>query len=165
LSDSHSMVTGERLTLPNRCLDGRHHQVTKVVAGDAARRGKEAHGFPITAVQRESDPNPLAVVAADLQALSTSGDRVHRPQCNRHGVARHRRYGDRAAGRGPSSPRRPAFPGNGWRCPVFASVVRPRPGSCTVVPLPISRKLPLLMVEGFGRQPGHARSLRERPLQ
>ena len=50
-------------------LDGRHHQVTNVVAGDAARGGKEAHGFPITAVQRESDPNPLAVVAADLEAI------------------------------------------------------------------------------------------------
>jgi hypothetical protein len=50
-------------------LDGGHHQVPHVVAGDAARRGKEAHGFPITAVQRESDPHPLAIVAADLEAI------------------------------------------------------------------------------------------------
>ena len=34
-----------------------------------------------------------------------------------------------------------------WRGPVFAGVVRPRPGSCTVVSLSISRKLPLLMVK------------------
>jgi hypothetical protein len=67
------MVTGERLTLPNRCstarrLDGRHFQVPHVVARDAARRGEEAHGYPITAAQRKSDPNPLAVVAADLES-------------------------------------------------------------------------------------------------
>jgi hypothetical protein len=36
-------------------LDGRHHQVTNVVAGHAARCGKEPHGCSITAVQRESD--------------------------------------------------------------------------------------------------------------
>ena len=50
-------------------LDGGHHQVPHVVAGDAARGGEEAHGFPVTAIEREGNPHPLAIVAADLEAI------------------------------------------------------------------------------------------------
>jgi hypothetical protein len=50
-------------------LDGCHHQVPHVVAGDAARGGEEAHGFPATAIERESNPQPLAIVAADIEAI------------------------------------------------------------------------------------------------
>jgi hypothetical protein len=52
-------------------LDGRHHQVPHVVTGDAACSGEEAHGFPVTAVEREGDPHSLANVAADLEAIGT----------------------------------------------------------------------------------------------
>jgi hypothetical protein len=52
-------------------LDGRHHQVPHVVTGDAACGGQEAHGFPVTAVEREGDPHSLAIVAADLEAIGT----------------------------------------------------------------------------------------------
>ena len=50
-------------------LDGGYHQVTHVVAGDAARGSEEAHGFPITAIERKRNPHPLAIVAADLEAV------------------------------------------------------------------------------------------------
>jgi hypothetical protein len=50
-------------------LDGRNHQITHVLAGDAARGGEKAHGFPITAIEREGNPHSLAVVAADLEAV------------------------------------------------------------------------------------------------
>ena len=50
-------------------LDGGHHQVPHIVAGDAARGGEEAHGFPVTAIEREGNPHPLAIVAADLEAI------------------------------------------------------------------------------------------------
>jgi len=52
-------------------LDGRHHQVSHVVTGDAACGGEEAHGFPVTAVECEGDPHSLAIVAADLEAIGT----------------------------------------------------------------------------------------------
>jgi hypothetical protein len=42
--------------------------IAHVLAGDAAGSGQEAHGFPITAVERKSNPHPLAVVAANLKA-------------------------------------------------------------------------------------------------
>jgi hypothetical protein len=32
-------------------------------------RGEEAHGFPVTAIEREGNPHPLAIVAADLEAI------------------------------------------------------------------------------------------------
>jgi hypothetical protein len=51
---------------------GSHHQVAHVLAGDAAGSGQEAHGFPITAVERKRNPHPLAVVAADLKRLYAS---------------------------------------------------------------------------------------------
>ena len=50
-------------------LDGRHRQVSHVVTGDAACGGEEAHGFPVTAIEREGNPHPLAIVAADLEAI------------------------------------------------------------------------------------------------
>jgi hypothetical protein len=52
-------------------LDGRHHQVPHVVTRDAACGSEEAHGFPVTAVEREGDPHSLAIVAADLEAIGT----------------------------------------------------------------------------------------------
>jgi len=52
-------------------LDGHHHQVPHVVTRDAACGGEEAHGFPVTAVERKGDPHSLAIVAADLEAIGT----------------------------------------------------------------------------------------------
>src|SRR5262249_59959181 len=60
---------GQAIDLAEPVLDGRHHQVAHVLAGDAAGSGQEAHGFPITAVERKRNPYPLAVVAADLKAV------------------------------------------------------------------------------------------------
>jgi hypothetical protein len=37
---------------------------------EAPGSGQEAHGFPITAVERKHDPHPLAVVATDLKAVT-----------------------------------------------------------------------------------------------
>ena len=37
----------------------------------AACGGEEAHGFPVTAVERKGDPHSLAIVAADLEAIGT----------------------------------------------------------------------------------------------
>ena len=50
-------------------LDGSEHQITDVLAADPARGGEEAHGLAITAIEREGDPHPLTVVAADLKAI------------------------------------------------------------------------------------------------
>ena len=36
-------------------VEGSHQQVQHVVAGDAARGGEEAHGFPVTAVEHKGD--------------------------------------------------------------------------------------------------------------
>jgi hypothetical protein len=36
--------------------------------GDAAGGGQEAHGFPITAVERKRNPHPLAVVSGLVAA-------------------------------------------------------------------------------------------------
>jgi hypothetical protein len=58
LRANHSMVIGERLTLPNRCSSGGHHQVPNVSAGDAARGGEEARGFSITGVPPRKQPAP-----------------------------------------------------------------------------------------------------------
>src|SRR5262249_61168690 len=60
---------GQAIDLAEPVLDGSHHQVAHVLAGDAAGSGQEAHGFPITAVERKRNPHPLAVVAADLKAV------------------------------------------------------------------------------------------------
>jgi len=50
-------------------LDGSEHQITNVLAADAAGGGEEAHGLTITAIEREGDPHPFTVVAADLKAV------------------------------------------------------------------------------------------------
>src|SRR6516165_7169711 len=50
-------------------LDGSEHQITNVLAADAAGSGEEAHGLAITAVEREGDSHPFTVVAADLKAV------------------------------------------------------------------------------------------------
>src|SRR5262249_61763675 len=49
-------------------LDGSEHQITNVLAGDAAS-GEETHGLAITAVEREGASHPFTVVAADLKAV------------------------------------------------------------------------------------------------
>jgi hypothetical protein len=53
-------------------LDGGYHEVPHIVGGDAACGGEEAHGFPITAIERKRNPHPLAIVAADLEAVGAS---------------------------------------------------------------------------------------------
>ena len=63
------MVAGNAIDPAEAMLDGRHHQVPHVVTRDAACGGEEAHGFPVTAVEREGDPHSLAIVAADLEAI------------------------------------------------------------------------------------------------
>src|SRR5262249_57873563 len=50
-------------------LDGSEHQITNVLAADAAGGGEETHGFAITAIEREGDPHPFTVVAANLKAV------------------------------------------------------------------------------------------------
>src|SRR5205807_5847228 len=50
-------------------LDGSEHQITNVLAADAAGGGEEAHGLAVTAIEREGDPHPFTVVAADLKAV------------------------------------------------------------------------------------------------
>jgi hypothetical protein len=50
-------------------LNGSHHQVTHVLACDAARGGEQAHGFAITAVQCEGNAHLFTVVAANLKAV------------------------------------------------------------------------------------------------
>src|SRR5262249_42655561 len=52
-------------------LNGSEHQITNVLAADAACGGEEAHGLAITAIEREGDPHPLTVVAGDLKAIGT----------------------------------------------------------------------------------------------
>src|SRR5271163_4485111 len=50
-------------------LNGSDHQVTHILACDATSGGEEAHGFTITAVEREGDPHRLSILAADLKAV------------------------------------------------------------------------------------------------
>ena len=50
-------------------LNGSDHQVTHILACDATSGGEEAHGFTITAVEREGDPHLLSILAADLKAV------------------------------------------------------------------------------------------------
>jgi hypothetical protein len=50
-----------------------------VPTADAAGGSEEAHGLAITAVEREGDPHPLAVVAADLKAVGAP-QRITRTQ-------------------------------------------------------------------------------------
>ena len=50
-------------------LDGSEHQITNVLAADAAGGGEEAHGLAVTAIEREGDPHAFTVVAANLKAV------------------------------------------------------------------------------------------------
>src|SRR5262249_52118209 len=50
-------------------LDGSEHQITNVLAADAAGGGEDTHGLAITAVEREGEPHPFTVVTADLKAV------------------------------------------------------------------------------------------------
>src|SRR5258708_25308860 len=50
-------------------LDGSEHQITNILAADAAGGGEEAHGLAITAIEREGDPHAFTVVAANLKAV------------------------------------------------------------------------------------------------
>ena len=74
LSDSHSMVTGRRFDQPEAMLDGSEHQITNVLTADPTCGSEETHGLAITAIEREGDPHPLTVVAADLKAIRLDGD-------------------------------------------------------------------------------------------
>src|SRR6201982_217808 len=49
---------GQAIDLAKPVLDGSHHQVAHVLAGDAAGSGQGAHGFPITAVEGKRTPHP-----------------------------------------------------------------------------------------------------------
>src|SRR5262245_17668031 len=50
-------------------LDGSEHQITNVLTADPTCGSEETHGLAITAIEREGDPHPLTVVAADLKAI------------------------------------------------------------------------------------------------
>ena len=45
------------------------HQMTNVLTADPTCGSEETHGLAITAIEREGDPHPLTVVAADLKAI------------------------------------------------------------------------------------------------
>jgi hypothetical protein len=45
------------------------HEVANVLAFDAFGGGDKAHGFPVAAIQRERDPDLLAIVAAQFKAI------------------------------------------------------------------------------------------------
>ena len=62
---------------PKAMLDGRDHEVAHVFARDPAGRGHKAHGFPIAAVEGKGNPHPLAVIAADLQAIRAPARVAH----------------------------------------------------------------------------------------
>jgi hypothetical protein len=50
--------------------DHSRNQVTDVRSGDDGGGGKEAHPFPVAAIQRERNADRLAVVTADLEAVA-----------------------------------------------------------------------------------------------
>ena len=50
-------------------LDGSEHQITNVLTADRTCGSEETHGLAITAIEREGDPHPLTVVAANLKAI------------------------------------------------------------------------------------------------
>jgi hypothetical protein len=62
-------------------LDSLQHEVADVVTRDAARRGREAHGLSVTAVEGEGDLHLLAIVAADLEAVRAPAS-VRLVHCN-----------------------------------------------------------------------------------
>jgi hypothetical protein len=63
------MVTRQAIDRTEAMLDGSEHQITNVIAADTAGGGEETHGLAITAIEREGDPHPFTVVAADLKAV------------------------------------------------------------------------------------------------
>ena len=63
------MVSRQTIDPTEPMLNGSHHQVTHILAVDAACGGEEAHGLAITAVQCKGNPHLLTVVAADLEAV------------------------------------------------------------------------------------------------
>lgn len=52
-------------------LDGRDHEVANIFALDALGGGDMAHGLAIATVEREGDPDLVAIVASDLEAVRT----------------------------------------------------------------------------------------------
>jgi hypothetical protein len=70
----------------SRATDGSHHQVAHVLAGDAAGSGQEAHGFPITAVERKRDGKRNATAIARWEAEhglgSAWGNETDRAPCS-----------------------------------------------------------------------------------
>jgi hypothetical protein len=68
-------------------LDGSEHQITNVLTADPTCGSEETHGLAITAIEREGDPHPLTVVAADLKAIEHQrrlrASTAMRPSCRR----------------------------------------------------------------------------------
>ena len=64
-------LDGDRQAIdqPEAMLDGSEHQITNVLTADPTCGSEETHGLAITAIEREGDPYPLTVVAADLKAI------------------------------------------------------------------------------------------------
>ena len=62
------------IDLPNHAQQ--QAQGHAIRAGNAAGRGKEAHGFAIRAIKGEGDPHSLAAVASDLEAVGAPGSIV-----------------------------------------------------------------------------------------
>jgi hypothetical protein len=42
-----------------------------MVAADPTRGGDKAHGLTITAIERKGDPDPIAIIAANLKSIGT----------------------------------------------------------------------------------------------
>jgi len=64
-------VMGQTVHLPEAIFDGGDHEIPDILGGDAASRRDKAHGFTITAVEREGDAHLLAIVAAYFEAVGT----------------------------------------------------------------------------------------------
>ena len=52
-------------------LDRVHHQVPNMVVADPTGGGDEAHGLAITAIEGEGNPNPVAIIAANIKSIGT----------------------------------------------------------------------------------------------
>jgi hypothetical protein len=50
--DSHSLGARQAIDGAEAMLDGSEHQITNVLAADAAGDGEETHGLAITAIER-----------------------------------------------------------------------------------------------------------------
>src|SRR5512132_873845 len=60
---------GQLVHAPKAMLDGGDHEIADIFALDALGGGDMAHGFTVTAVEREGDTDLLAIIAADLEAV------------------------------------------------------------------------------------------------